>query len=348
MVGLAIGGLMSGGVDRGGRRGEGVEQERILGQARVPFAALGVQDPERRPTAGWSVAVVRDERLGALADDVATQADPRPAGQLEADAGRLVDRGREAAGRRPAKPWRIEDQEQGLCAPGQRGQSMEAIGDPGGLVGLGEASAGQVQDEHVDRTTGQERARDTQPLVQTSRRDDHEPFEPETAGDGLHWVEAARQVQPGHDGSGHLGFRGGAQRQGGPAAGAVAADRDAGPTREATRTQDGIERGEPGVDDPVIGERRDRGAGVGGLVHLHRRGCQGQGPDDPRSCGTPAGLEARQRGIHITTRGRHRTPNTRTNVLIRQDRICRYDPYRTPVGGPRKHRSGSTPAPQAT
>lgn len=150
---------MSGGVDGGRRRrGEGVEQERVVGQARVPFAALGVQDPERRPTAGRPVAVVRDERLGALADDVTTQVDPRSASQLEADAGRLVDRGRKTAGGLPvtAAPRRIEDQEQGLRAPGERGQSMEAIGDPGGRVGLRQAPAGQVQDEHVDRATGQQ------------------------------------------------------------------------------------------------------------------------------------------------------------------------------------------------
>ncbi len=34
---------------------------------------------------------------------------------------------------------------------------------------------------------------------------------------------------------------------------------------------------------------------------------QGQRPDDPWSCGTPASLQARDSGIQITTGGRHRT-----------------------------------------
>ena len=68
---------------------EGVDEEGVVGEAGVPFAALGVEDPERRLAPRRAVAVVRDERLGALADDVAAQADPRPASQLEPDAGRL-------------------------------------------------------------------------------------------------------------------------------------------------------------------------------------------------------------------------------------------------------------------
>ena len=115
-----------------------------MGETGVPFAALGVEDPERRPPPRRAVAVVRDERLGALADDVAAQADPRPAGQLEPDAGRLVDRGREAAG----ESGRIEDQEQRLRAPGERGESMESIGDLAGVSVFGP----------VDRRAGRGRA----------------------------------------------------------------------------------------------------------------------------------------------------------------------------------------------
>ena len=38
-----------------------------------------------------------------------------------------------------------------------------------------------------------------------------------------------------------------------------------------------------------------------------RRGRQGQGPHDPRSCGTPSSPEARNSGVHISIGGRHRT-----------------------------------------
>ena len=242
VVGLAIGGLVRDAWAGGavGGRVEGVDQERVVGQARIPFAALGVQDPERRPTARRAVAVVGDERLGALADDVAAQADPRPASQLEPDAGRLVDRGREAAG----ESGRIEDEEQGLRAPGERGESMESIGDLRRLVGPGQSTAGQVEDEHVDRPTGEQAAGDAQALVQAGRGDDDEPLEPDAAGDGLDRVEAARQVQPGHDRAGVLGLRRDPQGERRPAAGAVAADRDAGRPRQAARTEDRIERGE--------------------------------------------------------------------------------------------------------
>jgi hypothetical protein len=53
-----------------------VDQQGVPGETGVPLAALGVEDPEGRPTPRRTVAVVRDERLGALADDVAAKADP--------------------------------------------------------------------------------------------------------------------------------------------------------------------------------------------------------------------------------------------------------------------------------
>lgn len=176
---------MSGDMDGG--RVERVEQEGVVGETRIPLAALGVEDPQDRPTPRWAVAVVGDERLGPLPDDIPAETDPRPPSQLEPDAGRLVDRGREAAGR----PGRIEDQEQRLRSPGKGGESMEAIGDLRRLVGLRQAAARQVDDEQVDRTAGQQAAGDAQTLVQAGRGDDHEPVEPDAAGDGLDRVEAA-------------------------------------------------------------------------------------------------------------------------------------------------------------
>ena len=131
------------------------------------------------------------------------EADPRPPGELEAEAARLGDRGREAA----REPGRIEDQEQRLRAPGERGESTEAFGDLGRLVGLRQPAAGQVEHEQVDRATGQQRARDREALVQAGRGDDDEPLEPDAAGDRLDRVEAAREVQPGHDRALRLGLR---------------------------------------------------------------------------------------------------------------------------------------------
>jgi hypothetical protein len=247
MVGLAIGGLMSGGVDVG--RVERVEQESVVGETRIPLAALGVEDPQDRPTPRRAVAVVGDERLGPLPDDIPAETDPRSSSQLEPDARRLVDRGRETAGR----PGRIEDQEQRLRPPGESGESMEAIGDLRRLVGLGQATTGQVDDEQVDRAAGQQAAGDAQTLVQAGRRDDHEPFEPDAPADGLDRVEAARQVEPRHDRAPGLGLGGDPQAEGRPPARALPADRDAGRGRQPARSEDRVEGGEASGDDPVGG-----------------------------------------------------------------------------------------------
>jgi hypothetical protein len=278
-----------------------VEQERVPGQARVAFAALGIQDPERCGPAGRPVPVVGDEGLGLLTDDVAAEPDPRPASELEPDAGRLVHCGREAT----AEPGGIEHEQQRLGAPGERGESMESVGDPRRRVRAREATAGQVKDEEVDGAPGQERPGDRQPLVEALGRDDDEPLEPDPAGDRLDRVEAARQVEPGDDGPGGLGFRSDPQGEGRPAARPVAADGDARRARQPAGAQDGIERREARADDPLVGQR---GRGRRGTVRSRRRGGrQGQGAEDPRSCRSPASLEARQGGIHISAGGRHRT-----------------------------------------
>ena len=103
-----------------------VHQQGVPGETRVPLAALGVEDPERRPAPRWPVAVVRHERFGPLPDDVASEPDPRPARQLEPDPGRLGDRGGKAA----TEPGRIEDQQQRLGATRERREPMQPIADP--------------------------------------------------------------------------------------------------------------------------------------------------------------------------------------------------------------------------
>lgn len=262
-MGLAIGGLGCGGVDGrcrrdrrgwggfGGERSDGLDQEVVPGQAGVPFAALGIEDPERRSPARRSVPVMGDHGLGPLSDDVPTQPDPRPTSQLEPDAGRLVH-GRDE---RP-EPGSIEDQQQGLGPTGERGEAVEPIGDAGRGVRASQPATGQIQDEQVHRPTGEQAPGDREPLVQAGRGDDDEPFETDPTRHGFDGVEGPRQVQPGHDRAASLGLCGGPQGQGGPAAGAIAADGDAGRGREAARAQDRVERREPRSDDPVAGERR--------------------------------------------------------------------------------------------
>jgi hypothetical protein len=283
--------------------GDRLEEEVVPAEAGVAFAALRVEDPERRPPTRRAISIARDQRLRPLADDVAPEPDPRPTGQFEAEPARLGDRGREATG----EPGCIEDQEQRLGPPGERGESTEAFGDLGRLVGPGQPTAWQVEHEQVDRAANQERAGDREALVQADRRDNDEPFEADAAGDGLDGIEAAREVQPGHDRALRLGLRDDPQGDRGPSAGAVAADRDAGRLREPARPQDRVERGEAGVDDAVvIGPRLVPWGFIRDRCDRRLR-CQGQCPHDPRSCGTPSSPEARNSGVHISTSGRHRT-----------------------------------------
>jgi hypothetical protein len=226
VVGLAIGGLWFGGRDRrvAGWRREGIDEQGIACETGIPLAALGIQDPQGRSTTRWAVAVVRHERLGALADDVPTQPDPRPSRQLEPDAGGLVDRGRQP----PAEPGRIQDQQQGLRATGQGSHPVESIGDLRRRVRLRQATTGQVQYEQIHGSARDQTAGDAQALIEIGRGDDHEPLETDTTADRLDRVEAARQVEPGDDGTLRLGLGGDAQGEGRPAARSVAADGHAG------------------------------------------------------------------------------------------------------------------------
>jgi hypothetical protein len=70
-------------------------QHVLAAEAGVAFATVGVEDLERGSPARWAGPIAGDDHLRLLSDDVPAEPDPRPAGQLQADAGRLADRGRE-------------------------------------------------------------------------------------------------------------------------------------------------------------------------------------------------------------------------------------------------------------
>jgi hypothetical protein len=290
MVCLAIGGLVCRGL---------VDEQGVPDETDVPLAALGVEDPERRPTARWAVAVVGHERLGPMPDDVPPEPDPRPTGQLEPDAGRLGDGGREATG----EPRGVEDEEERPGTPGERSQPMQPVADPCRLVRPGQATAGQVEDEEVDRSTGQQAARDAESLVEAGRRDDDEPVEVDAPGNGFDRVEAARQVEPGDDRALGLCLGDDPEAQCRASARALSADRDAGRPGQAARSEDRVQCREAGPDDAVVGPRVVSWR----LLDLGWGGRQGQRPDHPRSCGTPPSPEARDGGVHITPTGRHET-----------------------------------------
>jgi hypothetical protein len=291
-------GVGGGGLVDGGDR---LDEEVVPAEAAVAFAALRVEDPEGRPPPRRAVSIAGDQRLRPLADDVASEPDPRSPRELEPESARLGDRAGHGAG----EPGRLEDDEQRLRSTGERGQSTEPVGDLVRPVRLRETPARQVQQEQVHGSAGEQGAGDGQSLVEGLGGDDHEPFEADAARDGLDGVERPGEVQPGHHRAGHLRLGDEPERQGGPSARAVATDGDAGGSRQASWSQDGIEAREPGGDDPVVGAGRGPWSRVGKRLV---RGRQRHRPDDPRSCGTPPGLEARDSGVHVTTSGRHRTP----------------------------------------
>jgi hypothetical protein len=243
---------------RGGWVDDLVEEELVTAEAGVTLPAVGVEDPERRPAPRRAVAVPGDQRLGALADDVAPEADPRAPGQLQAEAGRFGD----GAGQATGETGRFEDDEQRLGPSGQSGETTQPVGDDRGTIRGRQAAAGQVQDQEVYRPTGKQRATDGQALVERFGSDDHEPFEADTAGDGLDRIEAPGKIQPGHDGARGLGLRGKPQDERGPPTGAVTADGDARRARQPAGSQDRVERGKPGPDDPLVRVRSRDGQRV--------------------------------------------------------------------------------------
>src|SRR6266536_3331043 len=105
-------------------------EEAFAAEAGIALAAVGVEDPERGPATRRSGPVAGHEDLRPLADDVASEVDPRSTGQLEADSGRLAHRGRDARD----EPRRLEDDEADPRSPGERREPAEAVGDTSGAL----------------------------------------------------------------------------------------------------------------------------------------------------------------------------------------------------------------------
>jgi hypothetical protein len=278
-----------------------IEQEVRAAKTGVPFTALGVEDPEGRPLARRPVPIAGDQGLRALADDVPPEPDPGPPGEFQAQAGRLGHGGRQAAGGTGC----LEHDEDGVRPTSEGGQATEPIRDTGRAVHGGEPATGQVQEEQVHGTAGQQAAGDGQPFVQRRRRDDDEPFEVDAAGNGLHRVERPGEIQPGHDRTLGLRFGRDPEREGGPAAGAVAADGDAGGSGQAAGAQDRIECREASADDAVVVRARVVAWVVLWLLPGEWR--DGERSHDLRSCRSPASLEGRHGCRHVRGKGRHRT-----------------------------------------
>ena len=305
-------------------------QEARPAEAGIALPTVGVQDPEGCPPARWASPVAGDDHLRSLADDVPAEPDPRSTGELEPDAGRLADGSRQPPTRRGAR--RLEHDEADPGTARERGQPPESIGESRSRRSILRASlargparsslqAGrQVDDQQVDRPAGQQRAGDRQALLGIGRGQDDQPLRLDPSRHGLDRIEGSRQVQPGDDRAGRLGLGREPQRQRRPPARHVAPQRQAHAPRQPAGSEDGIELGEPGRQDPVGIELPVRGAAwlrVLGLLDRDR--CQR--PDDlthePGRGRSPARSKGRQ-GRAQVRRGSCHPRQYRTSVRMNQ------------------------------
>ena len=290
----------------------------------IPIATLGIDDAQVRPAPGRPEVVAVHDDLGLLADDVAPETEPGPTGQVEPQPDRFGER----AGHALRQARRLEDDEERAGPTRERGQPMEAVGDPRRPTTirrapgptLGAQVGRQIDEQQVHRPSLEERTGHGQALVQRGRGQHHQPFGLQAARHRLDRVERAREVQPRDDRAAGLGFRREPEGDGGLAAGVIAPQRDAGEARDPARPEDRVQGREPGGHDAPIVERR-----LGrGIVPLGRRRERGERPDHqgrvsvpgrglarleppPRSCASPATLKGRQGSAEVRGRDGHTT-----------------------------------------
>jgi hypothetical protein len=281
-----------------------LREELRVAEAGVALSAVGVEDPQRRPPPWRAGAIARDDHLRSLADDVASEPDPRPARELEADPGRLADGSREpmlgsrslAARIRTHLRRRLEDHERDAGPPGEGREPSESIAESRSRAAT---ATRQVDDEQVHCPARKQGAGDGEALLGIRGRQDDEPLRLHAAGHGFDRIQRRREVQPGHDGARRLRLRGESQRQRRAPARDVAANREAHPAWHASGTEDRVELGEPGRMDTI---RVRRGPGRrADLDRLERD--RGERPDhltgEPGRRRTPARSEGRERRVQV-------------------------------------------------
>ncbi len=292
---------------RSGQLNRPTIQKFLTPEASVASSSVGVQDPEGRSPAGWAGAIARDHHLRSLADHVPAEPDPRSTGQLQPDAGRLADRGGQAALhvriRTGHDARRLQHDERDPGTTRERGEAPESIGESRSRAGTrsrgGTEPGGQVDDQQVHRAASEQRAGDREALLWIGRGQHDQPLRPDPARNRLDRIQRLRQVQPGDDGAGCLRLRGQPQGERCSAARGIPAQRHAHAPRHAAGTEDGIKLVEPGRIDPIRIDPPAR------RFERHR----GERPDDlagiPGRSGTPARSKGRQGRVQVRRGSRH-------------------------------------------
>lgn len=294
-----------------------------MAEAGVALSAVGVEDPQRRPPPGWAGAIARDDHLRSLADDVPPEPDPRSAGELEANPGRLAHGCRQPmlgtrsldSRARGGLRRRLEDHERDARPPGERREPAESIAesrsrDAGdGIRRSLWASPGarQVDDQQVHRPTREQRPGDGEALLGIGGGQHDEPLRLHAAGHGLHGIQRRREVQPGHDRAPGLGRRDEPQGKRRAAARDVAANREAHPAWNAAGTEDRVELGKAGRMHTIeIGRGTERRL-ARGVRNLERDGRERTHDlaGEPGCRRTPARPKRREGRGQVRGRGSH-------------------------------------------
>ena len=82
-------------------------EQRLQAETGIPIPAVGIQDPERRSATRRTGSTAGNDDLGGLPYDIPSEADPRAAGELQANARPLPDR----RGNRADEPGWFEDEQ---------------------------------------------------------------------------------------------------------------------------------------------------------------------------------------------------------------------------------------------
>ncbi|MBP1704517.1 MAG: hypothetical protein H6Q36_256, partial [Chloroflexi bacterium] len=286
----------------------------------VAGAALGVEDPELRPSPRWPVVVAGDPDLRPLADDLPSEPDPAPTPELEAEAHPVEDP--VEAGRQIG---RLEHHQERSSPAGEGKEPVQPVGcrrPVTTVTGLG-PSVAEVEHEDVHRPGLEEGPGHLQAAHGIRRDKHHEPFELDPPRDRLHRVQAVRAINPGSDRPGRLGGGDRPERERGRAGRARPGDGDATRPGKASGPEDGVQLGEPAGDDPArlarYGVRPDRHERPERQPVDGRSRSDRQRPEDlgrrPRRGVAPA-LPEHGEGGRARVGGVHQDPYSRTNVLV--------------------------------
>jgi hypothetical protein len=213
-----------------------LSQQLVAGQASVPQPALRVQDPQLRRAPRRPEAILRDAHLHPLPDDLPPELHPRPPAQLQPQRRHLG----QGAGQTIGQTGRLQHHQPDAGLSDQCRQPVQALAQHR-RRGPARLSRGQVQQKQIHGPVLQQQSRHRQGFLDRSRRQDHQPVQPDSLSRRLDRVQAPAQIQAGGYAARRLGLGDGPQGQCRLAAAGAATDSRGRGARQAAQSQDRIE-----------------------------------------------------------------------------------------------------------